>query len=125
VITLDKPSGAALTSTLVACVSVAPTMPSRVFAIARPPAARTLAALAGTDRDIVVLEGLAIVGNVGAILRTAAAERGPTRRAVAASGLGEPEPTRPVRRTRVSGWALRMRLGDRDSNHAARLSASN
>jgi TrmH family RNA methyltransferase len=46
---------------------------SRVFAIATPPAAYTLEDLARLERDIVVLEGLAIAGNVGAIVRTAAA----------------------------------------------------
>jgi TrmH family RNA methyltransferase len=46
---------------------------ARVFAIARSGAARTLEDLAGLDRDVVALEGVAIAGNAGAIVRTAAA----------------------------------------------------
>jgi TrmH family RNA methyltransferase len=46
---------------------------SRVFAIARPAAVWTLEDLAGLNRDLVALEGLAIAGNAGAIVRTAAA----------------------------------------------------
>jgi 23S rRNA (adenosine1067-2'-O)-methyltransferase len=46
---------------------------SRLFAVARRPSPNSFDALARRGRDFVVLEGLAIVGNIGAIVRTATA----------------------------------------------------
>lgn len=46
---------------------------SRVFAVARTPAAVTLQELGAVPGDLVVLEDLSISGNVGAILRTSLA----------------------------------------------------
>jgi tRNA G18 (ribose-2'-O)-methylase SpoU len=46
---------------------------SRVFAIARTPAARSLGSLLETARDLVALEDLTISGNIGAIIRTSLA----------------------------------------------------
>jgi tRNA G18 (ribose-2'-O)-methylase SpoU len=46
---------------------------SRVFAVARTPQPLVLADLACLNKDIVVLENLGIAGNIGAIIRTAAA----------------------------------------------------
>jgi TrmH family RNA methyltransferase len=46
---------------------------ARVFAIAEAPPARSLDALLPVNRDIVVLDGIGISGNVGAIIRTCAA----------------------------------------------------
>jgi len=43
---------------------------SRIFAIAEAPPSRSLDALSPIRRDIVVLDGIGISGNVGAILRT-------------------------------------------------------
>lgn len=46
---------------------------SRVFALARAPRQRSLRELAGTRGDILVLDGVRILGNIGAIVRTACA----------------------------------------------------
>lgn len=46
---------------------------SRLFAIARAPKPRTLASLVETPRDIVVLDDVGIMGNIGAITRTSLA----------------------------------------------------
>ncbi|MEX1368487.1 MAG: TrmH family RNA methyltransferase [Nannocystaceae bacterium] len=46
---------------------------SRLFAIARAPEPRTLASLVETPRDIVVLDDVGIMGNIGAITRTSLA----------------------------------------------------
>ena len=46
---------------------------ARVFAIAEAPPARSLDALLPVTRDIVALDGIAISGNVGAIIRTCSA----------------------------------------------------
>lgn len=46
---------------------------SRTFAIARTPAALGLDALVAVPQDIVVLEGVSIMGNVGAVIRTSRA----------------------------------------------------
>src|SRR5690349_7140557 len=46
---------------------------SRVFAIAPRPAQPSLADVAATARDIVVLDDLTLSGNIGAIVRTSAA----------------------------------------------------
>lgn len=46
---------------------------SRLFAIARAPRQPGLGDLAGLGRDIVVLDGLGIAGNIGAIIRTCVA----------------------------------------------------
>ena len=46
---------------------------SRVFALARTPAALPLDSLLGIPRDIVALEDLTISGNIGAIVRTSVA----------------------------------------------------
>jgi 23S rRNA (adenosine1067-2'-O)-methyltransferase len=46
---------------------------SRIFAIAEAPAAHTLDELSCTGRDFVVLDGIGISGNIGAIIRTSAA----------------------------------------------------
>jgi 23S rRNA (adenosine1067-2'-O)-methyltransferase len=46
---------------------------SRIFAIAEAPPARSLDALLPLRRDIVVLDGIGISGNIGAIIRTCAA----------------------------------------------------
>jgi 23S rRNA (adenosine1067-2'-O)-methyltransferase len=46
---------------------------SRVFAIAEQPSPQSLDVLTATRRDIVVLDGIGIAGNIGAIIRTASA----------------------------------------------------
>jgi TrmH family RNA methyltransferase len=46
---------------------------SRVFAIAEKPTPRSLDVLPPIRRDIVVLDGIGIAGNIGAIIRTASA----------------------------------------------------
>jgi TrmH family RNA methyltransferase len=46
---------------------------SRVFAIAEKPSPQSLDVLTATRRDIVVLDGIGITGNIGAIIRTASA----------------------------------------------------
>ncbi len=46
---------------------------SRVFAIARTPAAHSLDSLLETSRDLVALEDLTISGNIGAIIRSSLA----------------------------------------------------
>jgi 23S rRNA (adenosine1067-2'-O)-methyltransferase len=46
---------------------------SRIFAIADAPPARTLDELSCSGRDFVVLDGIGISGNIGAIIRTSAA----------------------------------------------------
>jgi TrmH family RNA methyltransferase len=46
---------------------------SRIFAIAEKPSPQSLDALPATRRDIVVLDGIGIAGNIGAIIRTASA----------------------------------------------------
>jgi TrmH family RNA methyltransferase len=46
---------------------------SRVFAVADSPPPQSLDALSATERDIVVLDGISIAGNIGAIVRTAVA----------------------------------------------------
>jgi TrmH family RNA methyltransferase len=46
---------------------------SRVFAIAEKPSPRSLDVLPAMGRDIVVLDGIGIAGNIGAIIRTASA----------------------------------------------------
>src|SRR5215813_7215208 len=46
---------------------------SRIFAIAEKPSPQSLDVLPATRRDIVVLDGIGIAGNIGAIIRTASA----------------------------------------------------
>jgi len=46
---------------------------SRVFAVADRPRPQALDALARSGRDIVVLDGIGIAGNIGAVIRTSAA----------------------------------------------------
>jgi len=46
---------------------------SRIFAIAEKPSPQSLDILPETRRDIVVLDGIGIAGNIGAIIRTASA----------------------------------------------------
>src|SRR5262245_31444644 len=46
---------------------------SRIFAIAEKPSPQSLDILPATRRDIVVLDGIGIAGNIGAIIRTASA----------------------------------------------------
>jgi TrmH family RNA methyltransferase len=46
---------------------------SRIFAIAEKPSPQSLDVLSATRRDIVVLDGIGIAGNIGAIIRTASA----------------------------------------------------
>jgi TrmH family RNA methyltransferase len=46
---------------------------SRVFALARAPRRSSLRDLTGTTGDIIILDGVRIVGNIGAITRTACA----------------------------------------------------
>lgn len=46
---------------------------ARVFALARAPRPRRLHDLRGTDGDVVVLDGVRLIGNIGAITRTACA----------------------------------------------------
>lgn len=72
---------------------------SRVFAVAYPARPRQLGSLRDDDRDLVVLDGVRLVGNIGAIIRTTAAFGG-SGVVLLNSGLGSVHDRRLIRASR-------------------------
>jgi TrmH family RNA methyltransferase len=85
---------------------------SRVFALARTPPASRLRGLAGATGDIVVLDGVRLVGNIGAIVRTACA-LGAAGVVLLDSGLRTPLDRRLVRASRGLVFATPVVLATR------------
>ncbi|MFE6733487.1 TrmH family RNA methyltransferase [Microbacterium sp. NPDC057650] len=86
---------------------------SRVLALARAPRPARWADLAAASGDVLVLDGVRITGNVGAIIRSASA-LGASGVVLVDSGLGTAFDRRLVRASRGLVFALPTLLADRD-----------
>lgn len=87
---------------------------TRLFALARKPDPAALADLAGAQGDIVVLDGVKLAGNIGAISRTACA-LGAAGLVLVESGLQSVLDRRLVRASRGTVFALPMVLAERSA----------
>lgn len=85
---------------------------SRVFALARAPKPESLGNLVGTTGDLVILDGVRIVGNIGAITRTACALNAGGV-VLVESGLSTPTDRRLVRASRGLVFAIPVVLASR------------
>ncbi|QIM16724.1 NshR/TsnR family 23S rRNA methyltransferase [Leucobacter insecticola] len=85
---------------------------SRIFTLARTPKKRSLGELAGGRGDILILDGVRIVGNIGAIIRTACA-LGAAGVVVINSGLSTIVDRRLVRASRGLVFAMPVVLTTR------------
>lgn len=85
-----------------------------VFAVARAPRPARLESLAGLDGDIVVLDGVRITGNIGAIVRTSFA-LGASGVVLVGSGLESVADPRLIRASRGIVFALPVVLAEGDT----------
>lgn len=86
---------------------------SRIFALARTPEPRTLGALAEAAGDVVVLDGVRLAGNIGAITRTSFG-LGAAGVVAVNSGLASPWDRRIIRASRGMVFALPVVLATAD-----------